>query len=194
MHTGGEMNFQESLNGILPRLKEESFLNNRGLGNEIPFYIFDYPAKEELNVRKHISFLISQLEQPSHPIKVLHIKLFELMVEHLREQGLLEKSFDLEEKKGSSALLSALSAMVHPERFKLLIQEKYQKAEFQMIFISGVGSIWPWVRTHTLLNNLQSVTGSTPVVMFYPGVYDKQAVKLFDLLEPNNYYRAFRLL
>ena len=188
------MNFTERLNAILPRITEEGFLHKKGLGNEIPFYVFDYPPEEELKIREHISFIIERLTQQQTHIKILHIKLFDLMVEHLRERGNLDKAFTLEAEKGSKALWDALSASVKPDRFIKLLDEKKHLADYDIIFISGVGTIWPWVRAHSLLNNLQSVTGNASVVLFYPGAYSGQSFKLFDRLETNNYYRAFRLV
>ena len=89
---------------------------------------------------------------------------------------------------------NALSASVQPERFIKLPDEKKHLSDFDIILISGVGTIWPWVRAHSLLNNLQSVTGNASVVLFYPGTYNGQSFQLFDQLETNNYYRAFRLV
>ena len=194
MHTGEQMNFTDRLNAILPRITEEGFLHKKGLGNEIPFYVFDYPPEEEIKMREYISFIIEHMSQRHIHIRILHIKLFDLMVEHLRERGNLDKAFTLETEKGSKALWDALSASVKPDRFIKLLDEKHHLADYGIIFISGVGTIWPWVRAHSLLNNLQSVTGNASVVLFYPGIYSGQSFKLFDRLETNNYYRAFRLV
>jgi hypothetical protein len=188
------MNFIERLNGIEKRITEEGFLQRKGLGNEIPFYVFDYPPEEELKMREYISFILERMNQQHAHIRLLHIKLFDLMVQHLRERGNLDKAFTLEAENGSQALWDALSASVKPDRFIGLLDEKNHLAEYDIIFISGVGTIWPWVRAHSLLNNLQSVTGNASVVLFYPGVYTGQSFKLFDRLETNNYYRAFRLV
>lgn len=43
--------FNERLNQILPKLTSPDFLANQGLGNEIGFWIFDYPAEEEMTMR-----------------------------------------------------------------------------------------------------------------------------------------------
>jgi Domain of unknown function (DUF1788) len=43
-----------------------------------------------------------------------------------------------------------------------------------------------------LLNNLQPVMGNTPLLLFYPGRYDGQSLRLFGKLKNNNYYRAFK--
>ena len=50
------------------------------------------------------------------------------------------------------------------------------------------------VRSHNLLNGLHAVMGDTPLVMFYPGRYDGQTLRLFDRVQDENYYRAFRLV
>lgn len=188
------MNFTERLNAIFPRITEDSFIKGKGLGNEIPFYVFDYPPEEELVVREHISFILDRMSKQHAHLKVLHIKLFDLMIEYLCERGNLDKSFSLEAKKGSKALWNALSASIKPDRFIKLLDEKKRLSDFDIIFISGVGTIWPWVRAHSLLNNLQSVTGNASVVLFYPGIYNGQSFRLFDRLETDNYYRAFRLV
>ena len=188
------MNFIERLNAVLPRITEDNFIKGRGLGNEIPFYVFDYPPEEELAVRDHVSFILDRMSKQHTHLKVLHLKLFDLMVEYLRERGNLDKAFSLEAEKGSQALWDALSASVKPERFIKLLDDKKHLSDFDIILISGVGTIWPWVRAHSLLNNLQSVTGNASVVLFYPGTYNGQSFQLFDCLETNNYYRAFRLV
>lgn len=188
------MTFLERLNAILPRITEEGFLHKKGLGNEIPFFVFDYPPEEELKMREHILFIIEHMVQQYAHVRLLNINLFGLMIQHLRERGNLEKAFSLEAEKGSSALWKALSASVEPKRFVKLLDEKNHLSDYDVIFISGVGTIWPWVRAHSLLNNLQSVTGNASVALFYPGTYTGQSFRLFDRLETNNYYRAFRLV
>ena len=37
--------FNERLNQILPKLTSSDLLTNQGLGNEIGFWIFDYPPE-----------------------------------------------------------------------------------------------------------------------------------------------------
>ncbi len=188
------MNLTERLNAIWPKITSEDFLKGRGLGNEIPFYVFDYPPEEELAVRQHIEFLLNRLSQHHPELKVLHIKLFHFMVEYLQERGNLEKAFALEANKGEKALWKALSASVKPELFIKSLDAKHCLAEQGIIFISGVGTIWPWIRAHSLLNNLQSVTDKASVVLFYPGVYSGSSLRLFDILPADNYYRAFRFI
>jgi len=187
-------NFNNRLNKILPTITSSEFLSHKGLGNEIPFHVFDYPPEEELRMREHIVFLMERLKKNHSNIKVLHINLFETMVLHLQDRVILEKSFILESQKGSKALWKALSALVQPQRFVKVIADKYNLKNSDLILVSGVGTIWPWVRAHSLLNNLQNVTGSVSLLLFYPGKYTGQSFQLFGRLKSDNYYRAFRLI
>ncbi len=52
---------QDRLNEILPRLQDKDVLSGAGLGNEIGFYIFDYPAEHELAVREHLRAVLDIL-------------------------------------------------------------------------------------------------------------------------------------
>jgi hypothetical protein len=186
--------FNNRLNKILPIITSSEFLSHKGLGNEIPFHVFDYPPEEELIMREHVVFLINYLKKNCPHIKFLHINLFEAMVLYLQDRKVLEKSFTLESQKGSKALWKALSALVQPQRFVKVLEDKYSLKNSNLILLSGVGTIWPWVRAHSLLNNLQSVTGNIPLLLFYPGKYTGQSFQLFGRLKSDNYYRAFRLI
>jgi len=187
-------NFNNRLNKILTTITSSEFLSHKGLGNEIPFHVFDYPPEEELRMREHIVFLMEHLKKNHSHIKFLHINLFETMILYLQDRKILEKSFTLESQKGSKALWKAISALVQPQRFVKVLADKYNLQNSDLILVSGVGTIWPWVRAHSLLNNLQSVTGNTPLLLFYPGKYTGQSFQLFGRLKSDNYYRAFRLI
>jgi len=187
-------NFNDRLNKILPTITSDGFLSHKGLGNEIPFHVFDYPPEEELRMREHIVFLTEHLKKNYSDIKFLHINLFETMVLHLQDRVILEKSFILESQKGSKELWKALSALVQPQRFVEVLAHKYDLQNSDLILVSGVGTIWPWVRAHSLLNNLQNVTGNVSLLLFYPGKYTGQSFQLFGCLKSDNYYRAFRLI
>ena len=45
-------------------VKHSRLLGGRGLGNEIAFYIFDYPPQQELRVRDHVRFLLEHIPRP----------------------------------------------------------------------------------------------------------------------------------
>ena len=184
----------ERLNEILPKVISTEFLSGKGLGNEIAFYIFDYPPEAELRVREHIQFLMAHIPKNRPGLRVMHVNLFDLIVDHLKERNLLEKSFRMQRDKGDKALHKALLGPLKSEKLVQIFVEFAQPEEQDLVLVSGVGSVWPLVRSHNLLNNLQTVMGQTPLVMFYPGRYDGQALRLFGKIKSNNYYRAFKLV
>ena len=182
------------LNQILPRLTSPELLTNKGLGNEIGFYIFDYPPENELEVREHIEHLLKQLGKKHKEIEVKHVNLFELVLEYLKSRNLLDKALKKEREQGEEALLSALKAPLHEGKLSEWFGQNVKPEDYDLVLMSGVGSVYPLIRSHGLLNNLPIVMGRVPLVVFFPGKYDGQSLRLFSRLSDNNYYRAFRLV
>jgi hypothetical protein len=100
----------------------------------------------------------------------------------------------MQRDKGDEALKKALAGPLHESKLSTLFAEVAKPEQHDLVIVSGVGSVWPLLRSHTLLNNLQPVMGKTPLVMFYPGRYDGQSLRLFGKIKSNNYYRAFKLV
>ena len=193
------------LNQILPKLTSDDFLKARGIGNEIAFYIFDYAPQDELRIREHIRFLVDHLPKNRPGLRVTHVNLFDFLIQYLRERNLLEKSFLLQHENGDDTLLKALKGILHEEKIAQRFAGVAKPAEHDMVLVSGVGSAYPLLRSHTLLSNLHAIMGQTPLVMFYPGGYDTQTLRLFgktgltggsaeERKKRTNYYRAFRLI
>jgi len=184
----------ERLNKILPRIISDDFLKGRGIGNEIAFYIFDYPPEDELRVREHIHFLLDHIPKQRPELRVKHINLFDFILNYLKSRNLLEKALKMQREKGDEALKEALKGPLHENKLATIFVEVAQPQQNDLVLLSGVGSVWPLLRSHTLLNNLHPIMGNTPLVMFYPGRYDGQSLRLFGKLKSNNYYRAFKLI
>jgi hypothetical protein len=73
-----------------------------------------------------------------------------------------------------------------------------EQNNFDVMFITGVGAVFPYIRSHTVLNNLQSTAKDKPTVMFFPGEYvqskaEGASLVLFNRLEDDKYYRAFNI-
>ncbi|MCB1872116.1 MAG: DUF1788 domain-containing protein [Gammaproteobacteria bacterium] len=186
--------FTQRLNKILDRVTSDDFLHGKGLGNEIPFYAFDYPPERELEVRDHLDFLVAQIPKHRPGLRFHHINLFDLIIRQLKSRGFYDKALDLQRKKGDEALLKALAAPLDATKLAKVFADEVKPEEQDLVLVSGVGSAYPLLRTHNLLNNLHHRMGSTPLVLFYPGVYDGQSLRLFGILPDKPYYRAFRLV
>lgn len=184
----------DRLNHILPTVISEEFLSGSGLGNEIAFHIFDYPPEEELRVREHIRFLLSHIPQRKPGLRVTHLNLFDFVLDYLQHRHLLDRAIQMQQEKGDDALKKALAGPLHENRLAEVFAEMVQPTHHDLVFLSGVGSVWPLLRSHTLLNNLHPIMGRTPLVLFYPGRYDGQSLRLFGKLQHSNYYRAFKLV
>ena len=188
-----DLTIQQRLNALPNALKKSRFLNNRGIGKEIGFYIFDYDPEHEALVQEYIPILKAKLQGISEPLLVTEISLYQIILNILEQRGFLQKAFDLESKNGSSKLMKSIKPILRPEQIIEYIQGQLQGIE-NIILITGVGESWPILRSHTILNNLHAVLDKVPVVMFFPGFYDGHELRLFNLLKDDNYYRAFPLI
>ena len=76
--------------------------------------------------------------------------------------------------------------------------EKIQYSPHQVgkdvLLITGVGDVFPFMRVHVLLEALQPHFSDIPILVMYPGKFDGHYLKLFNLLQANDYYRAFSLV
>jgi len=185
---------QNRLDQIPEKLISDEFLSNKGIGNEIGFYIFDYPAEDELQVRTHIEFLQKHMKKKQAHLKLVHINLLDMLLAYLENRKLLDKAIALQKNKGDAALIKALAGPLHMDKVSQFIVEAYPIAGQDMVLISGVGSVWPLLRTHSLLNSLHAKLGHKPLVLFYPGEYSGQDMSLFGKIKSDNYYRAFKLV
>ena len=133
--------------------------------------------------------------------------LFDLVLDHLKRRKLLEKALQIQREKGDEALKAALAGPLHPEKLASIFCEAARPDQNKLVLVSGVGSVYPLLRTSGLLSNLQNVMGPVPLVLFYPGKYDQLTLSLFGKLslsahfdgvakskKPEHYYRAFRLV
>ena len=65
--------------------------------------------------------------------------------------------------------------------------------EKSVVILTGMGEIYPLVRAHSVLNKMHLVYTKTPVIMMYPGEYDRRRLTILDTKKDNNYYRAFKI-
>ena len=186
----------ERLDAIIPEIEKKSFRENRGLGNEIGYYIFDYQPKYELVVRDYIKFIKEKINSGSLGFKIKELDLYEVMLEILNSKGYLNKNIEMEKAKGSEKVFEATKKTLRlTGQNDLIIQHiKENVTKGDIVFLTGVGKAWPIIRSHTILNNLHSAIDEVPVVMFFPGTYDGLELVLLDGIKDDNYYRAFKLI
>ncbi len=186
----------ERLNQIENTIKKDSFRQNKGLGNEVGYYIFDYEPQYEIRVREHIEHLKNKINKSSYPFKVIEFDIYNIIIEILKEKGYLEKSFKFEEKKGREFTKRAINKLLKlgSETNLIVNNIKDNTPKNSVVFLTGIGKSYPLLRSHNVLNNLHQVLDEVPVVMFFPGEYSGNDLILFGTIHDNNYYRAFPLV
>ena len=186
----------ERLDKAEAMIKKPSFRKNKGLGNEVGYYIFDYPPEQELLVRERVEYIRKKNEQSDDEYRIVVFDLYEIIIEILKEKGYLEKCYEFEKKRGFDRITKAVGNMLRIMAKDSLIVNyiRERTPEKAIVFLVGIGKCYPILRSHTVLNNLHQVIDNVPVVMFYPGKYDGQELILFGEIKDDNYYRAFKLV
>ena len=177
-------------------IREPSFRNNKGLGNEVGYYVFDYPAKDELIVREWTEYWHGKNNPDVDGFRLIVFDLYDIIIEMLEKDGFLEQCFSFEEKHGMDRIIKAVGRMLRLSDNAGLIEEhiKERTTDNAIVLLAGVGKCYPILRAHKVLNNLHQILDHVPVIMLYPGRYDGQELVLFGSLKDDNYYRAFRLV
>jgi BREX protein BrxB len=179
-------------------ITSERFLTKQGLGNEVPFFICPFPASEGLSMTEDRENLIERVGHAG--VAVLDVNLYELSVAILQERGILDDVLSAEPDIEKSELRELLQGVLDvPEHVIPKIADAIGKQHHDVIFLSGVGEVYPYIRSHNLLNNLQSTAKYKPTVLFFPGSYTHStatggSLDLFGLLHDDKYYRAFNIL
>ncbi|MGL4606037.1 MAG: DUF1788 domain-containing protein [Eubacteriaceae bacterium] len=189
-------NLENRLNQLEDKIKEPNFRENKGLGNEVGYYVFDYPGKQELVVRERVSYLITKYANSD--IKLVVFDLYDTIIDLLEKEGFLSLCMEFEKNKGFSEITKAINELLRMEEDNqenvLLAHIKSKAPLGSIVFLTGIGKCYPILRSHKILNNMHQFIDSIPVVMFFPGKYDGQSLMLFGETKDDNYYRAFRLV
>jgi hypothetical protein len=183
---------EQRLELIKPKITSSAFRSGTGLGNEINFWIFDYPAEAEMTVRAYTEKTASEVYKEAG-ITVEVFDLFDMMINYLKERNFFEKTLKLEQEKGSAAVINPIKKTLRLTLQNDVIVQKIAESKADIIFITGVGKAFPVIRSHTVLNNLHNKIEDKPLVMFFPGEYDAE-LRLFGTITDDNYYRAFKLI
>ncbi|WP_020534906.1 DUF1788 domain-containing protein [Lewinella cohaerens] len=187
-----KVNLASKFSDLLAILQMQKFLRMEALGGEIPFFISTYAPQQELELVKAVHGLVNKLETKG--IKVLEINLWQIVMDILERELGPSEIFSLEEQMDKDEFKQALQSVLDIN--EVLMPEIHQRIEqdqAQLYFVTGVGNVYPFLRSHNILNNLQNVAKDAPTVMFFPGRYTGQSLELFGLLKDDNYYRAFNL-
>ena len=179
-------------------LSGERFLRMEGLSNEVPFFIYPYEPEHALSVAKAKKRIKNRLA--SKGIEVREINLYDLSVEILKGRGDWEEILEVESGLDKTEFAEMLQSMLNPQQHLApAIRELLSDGEFNVVFLTGIGEVFPYIRSHNVLNNLQSIVVGKPMLMFFPGHYEQSdslgsSLVLFGRLKDDQYYRAKNIL
>ena len=189
---------KEQYDHLLATISSQRFLEMNGLGNEIPFFIFPYYAKSAAEVERMRETLVMKLGTLG--VAVREVNLYDLGVSLLKERGIWEDILVSEPDVSKDELKELLQGVLDPETHLVpAIGNILLETEFDVLFLTGVGEVFPYIRSHNVLNNLQSTAKEKPTVMFFPGSYTQNlatgaSLDLFGFAHNDKYYRAFNIL
>ena len=190
------MEFQDRLDAIWNRISSREFLENKGVANEVRYYVFDYEACDELIMRQKIKYLLARNNPETDGFQIVEYDIYKLILSILEERGYVDKCIRFEKEKGREYLYNAISKLLRLTTDNNLIVNRIMEntPENSVVFLTGIGKVYPFVRAHNVLNNLHQVFDKVPVIMFYPGNWNGQSLSLFGTISDGNYYRAFPLI
>ncbi len=179
------------LGKINDRISEDAFLANKGLSNEVGIHVFCYDPQDEIIVRTFFDKLIKSCSDKKY--RLVQFDLYDIFIEICDEKRITAGILKMEESRGKAFLKSKLESVATPEAFVAKMNYEPHK-HGDILLITGVGKVYPFMRAHNILENIQHVIHDIPIIMLYPGKWDGQSLELFSKFEDGNYYRAFSLI
>jgi hypothetical protein len=186
----------ESFAKLREKISSPAFQVNERLSNEVGYYIFSYNPSQELRVREEINNLAETATPATVNASIQIFNLFEIMMNVVDDFGYREQFVQFEKENGIGFVIEQMETLLRMNsvnnRIVTYIQQHLQSGR-TIIFLTGVGAVYPLVRAHKVLNTMNQIIDEVPVIMFYPGNYDSVSLKLFGEVKDDNYYRAFSL-
>ncbi len=192
-----ELPIPQRYDHLFTLISSERFLSMQGLGNEVPFFICPFSPRDTVQMEQMAHQLANRLAQQG--IQVLEINLYDLAIALLKERGIWERVLEIEPTVDKARFKELLQGVLDPEAHLVpAIARQLAAHRCEVLFLTGVGSVFPYIRSHNVLNNLQSTAKDQPTVLFFPGKYTQSlesgaSLDLFGRLHDDKYYRAFNI-
>lgn len=183
-------NLMERLDDLRALIQTPEFLDGKGLSNEVNIRIFCYEPENEMAVRH---FTKKLMVDQSLGCRLIECNLYRIFLSICDDLDITNAIPEMEESDGKQFLLEQLhSAIGEGEYIEKIQYEPHKPGD--VLMVTGVGDVFPFMRVHTLLEALQPFFSDIPILVMYPGDFDGHHLKLFKRLQPNDYYRAFNIV
>lgn len=182
---------RERLDKLRELVQNRDFLEGRGLSNEVNIRIFCYDPSEEMVVQHFINQITTDQTLDCH---LIECNLYKMFINICEDMDILDSISDMEEAEGSQFTLEQLHSAIGEDEFIAAMQELGDRNTGDVMLITGVGDVFPFMRVHKMLEAMQPYFSDIPILVMYPGSFDGNYVRLFDRLSANPYYRAFNVV
>lgn len=183
-------NIKERLDRVRELVQDNDFLEGKGLSNEVNIRIFCYDPEDEMTVRHFINQISADHTLSCH---LIECSLFKMFLKVCDDLGITDAISEMEQENGSDFLLEQLRTAIGESDFIEQIKKR-EPQQGDVLLLTGVGEVFPFMRIHTLLEAIQPHFSNLPILVMYPGNFDNHQVRLFKRLKPNDYYRAFNVI
>jgi hypothetical protein len=178
---------------IADKLCDDTLLGRSGYKMYESKYVVPYNPAEASNYKEVIHELMNDL--PGRGVIPAEVNLYDIVLDYLDEQGLWEVFKEREGELDTQTLIETLQATVTIEGVIIprVEQQLEDAGNYDIAFITGVGEVYPFVRTHHILDELET---DKPLVLWFPGEFERKpdGRTVMNVLSVNadqgGYYRA----
>ncbi len=175
---------------IFQKLISPDFGQN--LGGELPLFIQSIPVTAQTELEGQTKRLVSRLGKKGKTAII--INLYELAMQILEEERVLETILDNESDIPQDDIASTLDSILDIKSVIIPhIQDKICESNPDFVFITDVGRVYPFIRSHGILNNIEELAMNNNLILFFPGEYNNLQLSLFGTISDENYYRGHNL-
>lgn len=166
------------LDKVRELLSDDDFLAGKGLSNEVNIRIFCYDPEDEIAVRHFVEQIKTDQGQRC---RLIERNLYGIFLAACDELGIMDSIAEMEEADGGAYLLDQLHAAIGDEEYVERIDYE-PHASGDVLLLTGVGEVFPFMRIHILLEALQPHFADIPILVMYPGAFDGHHLRLFNRL------------
>lgn len=184
----------EARSFIVDRLSDDALLGRSGFTMRQATYVLPYPPAQQAYARDLIAAICAE-DLPNRGVRAIQINLYDIALNFLDDQGMWEPLCEAEGTASRDELIMMLQDTISvSEVIRPKVEDAIAESDCDLAFVTGVGETFPYIRTHTLLGELET---DKPVVLVFPGEYRQNAdgstsLDILDIPSAANggYYRA----
>lgn len=171
------------------------------------YYIYQYPARMEYEMRRQLGVFKQNLERPASFVNAMLLDLFQVFCDYLKAEKFGSESlFDVtleDDKSQPDTVTAELTGEANSDNFISYVHDRIDEylrtndgLNKPYVFIYGIGKIFPYLRTNMFLTRYEKYndTSRYKIILFYPGHREGNSFSLFDTLEDSHTYRATLLV